>query len=66
MSVIDITTAQYFNNEMTGEQAGIQVTYTDGNQISVPIEPKLALYQKIMEYVADGDLTIAAAPDEEE
>lgn len=58
---MSITTAQYYDSDVTEERAGIKVTYSDGKQTSVPINPSLGLYQEIMQMVEDGDLTIADA-----
>lgn len=58
---MSITSAQYYDSDVTGERVGIKVTYSDGKQTSVPINPNLGLYQEIMQMVEAGDLTIADA-----
>lgn len=58
---MSITSAQYYDSDVTEERVGIKVTYSDGKQTSVPINPSLGLYQQIMQMVEDGDLTIADA-----
>ncbi len=56
---MSITSAQYYDSDVTEERVGIKVTYSDGKQTSVPINPNLGLYQEIMQMVEDGALTIA-------
>lgn len=61
---MDILSAQYVNSDLTEELVGIRVEYSDGKKTCVPINPNLGEYQKIMELVEAGELTIAdAAPD---
>ena len=38
---MSITSAQYYDNDVTEERVGIKVTYSDGKQTSVPINPNL-------------------------
>ena len=58
---MSITSAQYYDSDVTEERVGIKVTYSDGKQTSVPINPQLGLYNEIMEQVDAGTLTIKDA-----
>tara|TARA_B100000925_G_scaffold210433_1_gene160363 strand:- start:355 stop:534 length:180 start_codon:yes stop_codon:yes gene_type:complete len=58
---MSITSAQYYDNDITEERSGIRVKYSDGKETCVPINPQLGLYNEIMKMVEDGDLTIADA-----
>lgn len=58
---MSITSAQYYDSDMTEERVGIRVTYSNGKEICVPINPELGLYNEIMRMVEDGELTIADA-----
>ena len=68
---MEVITAKYVVDKDTGDNVSILVTNsttveTDGNgspqhTICVPIDDNNSDYISIMEQVADGDLTIAAA-----
>ena len=58
---MSITSAQYYDSDITEQRVGIRVTYSDGKETSVPINPSLGLYKEIMQMVEDGELTIADA-----
>ena len=58
---MSITSAQYYDSDITEQRVGIRVTYSDGKETSVPINPSLGLYKEIMQMVDDGELTIADA-----
>jgi len=60
MNEMNITSAQYFANEVSGINTSIQATI-DGITISVPLDPENRHYAEIMRRVADGDLTITDA-----
>ena len=57
---MEITSAQYVNDSYTGALDTITATI-DGRVCSVPIKPGVPEYDKIMELVAEGTLTIADA-----
>ena len=58
---MNITSAQYQNNELRGEtNVSIKATI-DGVEMSVPLDPANRHYAEIMRQVAAGTLTIADA-----
>jgi hypothetical protein len=54
------TNAQYYNNTLTGQPAGIRCDI-NGVTSFVPIDPANTDYANIMALVAAGELTIAPA-----
>ena len=60
MDEINITFAQYVNNEFTNEASSIQATI-NGVEYSVPLDPANRHYAEIMRQVDAGTLTIADA-----
>ena len=60
MDKMNITSAQYMTDPMTGETACINATI-DGIQMSVPLDPANRHYAEIMRQVEAGELTIAPA-----
>ena len=54
-----ITSAQYYRENMTGENSCINAVI-DGETMSVPLDPDNRHYQAIQEWVAEGN-TIAEA-----
>ena len=61
---MNIKSAKYMTNIMTGENSCINiiVSENDGDrEISVPLDPDNMHYAEILKQVADGDLTIADA-----
>ena len=60
MDKMNITTAQYMADLMTGETACINATI-DGITMSVPLDPANRHYAEIMRQVEAGELTIQAA-----
>ena len=44
---MSITSAQYYDNDVTEERSGIRVKYSDGKETCVPINPQLGLYNEI-------------------
>ena len=60
MDKINITSAQYINNTMTGETACITAVI-DGQNMSVPLDPANRHYAEIMRQVEAGTLTIQEA-----
>ena len=57
---MNITSAQYIVDPMTGETACIKATI-DGQQMFVPLDPANRHYAEIMRQVEAGELTIQAA-----
>jgi len=58
---MNITLAQYQNNDLSGE-ANAQILATiDGTEISVPLDPANRHYAEIMRQVEAGELTIQEA-----
>ena len=57
---MNITSAQYMTDPMSGTTACIQATI-DGQEMSVPLDPANRHYAEILKQVADGDITIADA-----
>ena len=60
MDNMNITSAQYKNDLLTGDVGGIAATI-DSEDVHVPIAPGNRHYDEIMRQVAAGDLTIADA-----
>ena len=60
MDKINITSAQYIADPMTGETTCITATI-DGITMSVPLDPANRHYAEIMRQVEAGELTIAEA-----
>lgn len=60
MNEMNITKAQYFNSNVTGELDGILATI-DGIEIYVPINSENRHYVEIMRQVEAGTLTIEDA-----
>ena len=56
---MNITSAKYTTNNMTGENGSINIVI-DGDTLSVPLDPANRHYQAILEWVAEGN-TIAEA-----
>jgi hypothetical protein len=54
------TNAQYYNNTLTGQLAGIRCDI-NGVTSFVPVDPANTDYANIMQLVAEGKLTIAPA-----
>ena len=57
---MNITTAQYNADSISGNNSSVQATI-DGQEVSVPIDPSNRHYAEILKQVEAGDLTIAAA-----
>jgi len=60
MEQMNITLAQYFNDQYSNEIANIQATI-DGITMSVPLDPANRHYAEIMRQVEAGELTIQDA-----
>jgi hypothetical protein len=60
MENMNITSAQYSADRLTGDNASIQATI-DGTEMSVPLDPANRHYAEIMRQVEAGELTIAEA-----
>ena len=60
MDKMNITSAQYINNPITGEAACINAVI-DGVTMSVPLDPANRHYAEIMRQVEAGTLTIQEA-----
>ena len=60
MGKMNITSAQYMADLMTGEASSINATI-DGITMSVPLDPANRHYAEIMRQVELGELTIQAA-----
>ena len=60
MEQINITSAQYIANVITGENSVIKATI-DGIEMSVPLDPANRHYAAIMRQVEAGELTIQDA-----
>jgi hypothetical protein len=58
MDKMNITTAHYFVDPLTGENASIRATI-DGQEMIVPLDPANRHYAEILRQVEAGDLTIA-------
>lgn len=60
MDKMNITFAQYFNDDLTNQTSSIKVTI-DGVEYSVPLAEGNRHYAEIMRQVEAGDLTIQPA-----
>ena len=60
MNDMNITAAQYYEDPMTGNNTGIQVTI-DGTEMQVPLAAGNRHYDEIMRQVEAGTLTIQEA-----
>ena len=60
MNNMNITSAQYVVDPMSGNNASIQATI-DGTEMSVPLDPANRHYAEIMRQVDAGTLVIAEA-----
>tara|TARA_E500000178_G_C16496421_1_gene519677 strand:- start:52 stop:231 length:180 start_codon:yes stop_codon:yes gene_type:complete len=58
---MEITSAQYENDVVTGDTNVSVIATIDGIKMSVPTDPANRHYAEILEQVAAGDLTIADA-----
>jgi len=58
---MDITSAQYKDNTLTGEKNAYIETVIDGETSNVPLDPANRHYAEILRQVAAGELTIADA-----
>ena len=59
---MNITSAQYVNDPLTGEVESIRITVDgDSKKLFVPLVSKNTHYDEIMRQVAAGELTIADA-----
>ena len=61
MEQMNITSAQYKNDTLTGEENSHIETVIDGETSSVPLDPDNRHYAEILRQVAEGTLTIADA-----
>jgi hypothetical protein len=60
MEQMNITTAHYFVDPLTGENASIRVAI-DGQEMIVPIDPANRHYAEILRQVEAGTLVVAEA-----
>ena len=60
MNNMNITSAQYVADLLSGNNAGIKATI-DGTEMSVPLDPANRHYAEIMRQVDAGTLVIAEA-----
>ena len=60
MEQMNITSAQYMADSMTGTNSCIKATI-DGQELLVPLDPANRHYAEIMRQVEAGTLTILAA-----
>ena len=60
MDRMNITSAQYMNDPMSGETSSINAVI-DGVTMSVPLDPANRHYAEIMRQVEAGELTIQPA-----
>jgi len=60
MDRMNITSAQYINDPITGNNASITAVI-DGATMSVPLDPANRHYAEILRQVEAGELTIAPA-----
>ena len=58
---MNITSAQYRNNLITGAKNAEILATIDGEECVVPIDPDNRHYAEILKQVADGTLTIQDA-----
>ena len=60
MDNMNITSAQYMADSMTGTTSSIKATI-DGQELSVPLDPANRHYAEIMRQVEAGELVIQEA-----
>jgi hypothetical protein len=60
MDNMNITSAQYVTDQMSGTNTSIRATI-DGQEMHVPLDPNNRHYAEIMRQVDAGELTIAEA-----
>ena len=60
MNEMELTSAQYQSNPLTGTNTSIQATI-DGQELFVPLDPANRHYDEILRQVQAGTLTIAEA-----
>ena len=60
MNNMQITSAQYFTDPISGTNTSIRATI-DGQEVSVPLDPANRHYAEIMRQVEAGTLTIQEA-----
>jgi hypothetical protein len=60
MDNMNITSAQYIADELSGNNTSIQATI-DGQELFVPLDPANRHYAEILRQVEAGTLTIADA-----
>jgi hypothetical protein len=60
MEQMNITSAQYYVSEMSGQITSVNCTI-DGQQMSIPLDPDNRHYAEIMRQVEAGELTIEPA-----
>jgi len=60
MDNMNITSAQYMADSMTGTTSSIKATI-DGTEMSVPLDPANRHYAEIMRQVEAGTLVVAEA-----
>ena len=58
---MNITSAQYKHDTLTGEENAYIEAVIDGETASVPLDPTNRHYAEILRQVAAGELTIADA-----
>ncbi|QZI94458.1 tail assembly chaperone [Methylophilales phage Melnitz EXVC044M] len=61
MEQMNITSAQYKNDTLTGEENAYIEAVIDGETSSVPLDTANRHYAEILRQVAEGTLTIADA-----
>ena len=61
MEQMNITSAQYKNDTLTGEENAYIEAVIDGETSSVPLDTANRHYAEILKQVAEGTLTIADA-----
>ena len=61
MNQINITSAQYKDDSLTGESNALIVAVIDEHMVYVPLNPANRHYAEIMRQVDAGELTIADA-----
>ena len=60
MNSINITSAQYMSDTLSGNNVSIRATI-DGQELFVPLDPSNRHYAEIIRQVEAGDLVIAEA-----
>ena len=61
MESLNITSAQYYDDPLTGETPDAIKAVIDGKEMSVPLDPANRHYAEIMRQVEAGELTIQDA-----